>query len=240
MLYQDLYTRYSRLQFSHNTDRPIAIAGLESRLIHGLNIRGGFGVLDDEKPGLFRRSLLWRRAAGQAILREIDFTGAGGGLSALVPTPPTWSWMAYQGAIEYMDLPFARVDWEQQDIVSPWSSSPLDTWSYSGDATAIPSQLKVVARRFDMEKAKCGIQGAIIILDNPEANQLALECVVLGRFRDSFFERQDEWRHFVLLVKIKEVQSQPDAVSEYSRVGVGSIPGALIDWDEQGNRGSIT
>ncbi|KAI3392588.1 hypothetical protein diail_5462, partial [Diaporthe ilicicola] len=43
-VYEDLYRQYTRLEFTRNTDRPIAIAGLEKRLIRDLKAQGGLGV----------------------------------------------------------------------------------------------------------------------------------------------------------------------------------------------------
>lgn len=238
MLYQDLYTRYSRLQFSHNSDRPIAIAGLEKRLIHSHNIRGGFGVLDDENHGLLRRSLSWRRADSQVGLEKIDFSGVIG-LSATVPKPPTWSWMAYNGAIEYMDLPFDQVDWEKQDIVSPWSTSPLETWSYSGDSSNFPLGLKVLARQFDGGKAADILEDATIVLDVPQVDNLALECVILGSLKSPDHRSRDERIHFVLLVTIEEPQGHHRGLRIYNRAGVGSMPGRLICFNGEGSWGEI-
>lgn len=53
-LYESLYRQYSTLQFTKAYDRPIAIAGLEQRLIRAFGKPGGFGVFNR----YFRRSLL--------------------------------------------------------------------------------------------------------------------------------------------------------------------------------------
>ncbi|KKY39056.1 putative tol-like protein [Diaporthe ampelina] len=46
-VYENIYRQYTRLQFTHISDRPIAIAGLEKRLIRDLRAEGGYGVFDD-------------------------------------------------------------------------------------------------------------------------------------------------------------------------------------------------
>lgn len=239
MLYQYLYTRYSHLQFSHSVDRPVAIAGLENRLIRDLNIRGGFGVLDDERHGLLRRSLLWRRAEGQLSLTKIDFRLANE-LRATVPTPPSWSWMAYEGPIEYMDLPFNQVHWDERSIVSPWSNSPLETWSYGGDRSTVPLGLNVLARRFDDEKRVSMFQEEIVMLDDPQVTKLGLECVILGRL-DGLVRQdsRDEQIYFVILVSVDNLQSEIQGLIVYHRVGVGSVPGRVICWDGEGTRGVL-
>ncbi|RSL60534.1 hypothetical protein CEP53_005420 [Fusarium sp. AF-6] len=66
--FQDLYVRYSKLALSFAFDRPIAIKGLENRLLSTFNTTGGYGVLDR----YFHRSLLWKR--GGETLRRIPNT----------------------------------------------------------------------------------------------------------------------------------------------------------------------
>ena len=69
MLYRDLYESYSKLELSYSTDRPVAIRGLEKRLLRALDTKGGYGVFDI----YLRRGLLWQR--DQASLERIDFSG---------------------------------------------------------------------------------------------------------------------------------------------------------------------
>lgn len=239
VMYQDLYSRYSRLQFSHIHDRPIAIAGLEHRLIRDLKIRGGFGVLDEERHGLLRRSLLWHRADTQPGLEKIDFSSASGSLSTL-SRPPTWSWMAYEGAIDYLHPEFDQVDWETQEIVSPWSSSPLETWSYSGDSSRAPLGLRVVARKFDATDIPKMSEDRIVMLDSPHVSKPELECVILGRFKKSGkSEAREAQIHLVMFVRFQENLDGPRDVRVYHRAGVGSVPGSLICLDVEGKRGEI-
>lgn len=239
VMYQDLYSRYSRLQFSHIYDRPIAIAGLEHRLIRDLKIRGGFGVLDEERHGLLRRSLLWRRADIQLSLEKIDFSRANGSFSTL-SRPPTWSWMAYEGAIDYIHPEFDQVDWETQEIVSPWSSSPLETWSYSGDSSQAPLGLRVVTRKFDATDISTMSENGMVVLDRPQVSKPELECVILGRFKNSGKREDREARvHLVMFVRFQEKIYVPGEVRVYHRAGVGSVPGSLICWEVEGVRGEI-
>lgn len=239
MLYQDLYSRYSRLQFSHIYDRPVAIAGMEHRLIRDLNIRGGFGVLDDERHGLLRRSLLWRRAEGQLSLEKIDFSNASS-FGSTLSKPPSWSWMAYEGAIDYIHPPFDEVDWETEEVVSPWSSSPLETWSYSGDGSIAPIGLRVVARKFHAPSLSTLSEDVTIVLDDPRVEQLELYCVNLGRLKSSATEEALNARHhLVMFVSMCGLHNEVNGSRIYRRAGVGSVPGNLICWEGQGNRGEI-
>lgn len=67
-LYELLYKHYSILEFTRDCDRPLAIAGLEQRLMNVFATRGGYGVFQR----YFERSLLWKRGSSTA-LKRIDF-----------------------------------------------------------------------------------------------------------------------------------------------------------------------
>jgi len=118
-LYESLYRTYSRLKFTRISDRPIAIAGLEQRLVAAFDTHGGYGVF--ERP-FFGRSLLWKRdeASGRPMTPIVFPPGQ-------EYRVPSWSWMAYVGAVEFMDLPFDGVEWlhehEEYSIRSPWAAA---------------------------------------------------------------------------------------------------------------------
>jgi hypothetical protein len=99
-LYEEVYQRYSRLAFTRETDRPVAINGLEKRLLRTFGTKGGFGIF--EHPDYLLRCLLWQRAAHNYM-------------SAIIYPEsrkvPSWSWMAYDGWISYTDVPFGQVCW---------------------------------------------------------------------------------------------------------------------------------
>ncbi|KAI0476359.1 heterokaryon incompatibility protein-domain-containing protein [Xylariaceae sp. FL0804] len=162
-LYQDLYRRYSTLAFSRVEDRPVAIAGLEKRLVGACGNRGGYGVFDDgARGGLLHRSLLWHRSPREASLSRIAFFDPSSGdqsqgqdhpdhdhhhrgRSSVVV--PSWSWMAYRGAIDYLRPPFNGVEWEP--VGSPWSPYPdldldpdPDPGSNRGEAAAAAAENK--------------------------------------------------------------------------------------------------
>lgn len=240
---QEIYSQYSRLEFTRHEDRPIGIAGLEKRLIHSFNVRGGgFGVLDNTEPGLLRRSLLWHRPLGDVPLEAINFRGLPGPTAAATnfSPPPSWSWMAYKGAIEYLFVPFNQVEWEDQDVRSPWLRSPSGTWSYSGDRSNVALELTVVARVFEPQAAD---EAAGIILDTPPMTSEQgrdLMCVVLGRMKSDNQSRESRI-HFVLLVTAEDSGSPVTACNAgiFRRRGVGRLPGKCIRWDEPVKPGQV-
>lgn len=233
-LFQDLYSKYSRLELSHDTDRPVAIAGIEKHLIFSFNIRGGFGVLDDGNRGLLWRSLLWRRAQdARSGLKRIEFQLVKGAAVAIIP-PPSWSWMAYKGAIDYLGLPFNEVDWEEHDICSRWSRGAGESWTYSGDYLTCPLELTVHGRSFDFQAARTSGNASMVLDDPDRANELepSLKCVVLGRLKGQAKESSETRIHYVLLVTPTPPKCGFSSPA-YNRIGVGYMPGDLIDFSNQ-------
>lgn len=227
-LYQDLYMQYSRLAFTHPQDRPVAIAGLEQRLITNFGVQGGFGLFENSRvPGELRRSLLWHRAADVDSLEPISFKGHRG-LAAGATRPPTWSWMAYEGGIEYLDLPFGQIDWEKDDILA------TGTWS-DKDGTGATVGLSVNARSINTETLS-GALGERIVLDAPNKTNRPFTCVVLGKLLEPEKPVSDR-THFVLLVTRASLAARREQI--YHRVGVGSVPGSRIELDGPAARGKI-
>lgn len=233
VLYQDLYMRYSRLGFSHQVDRPIAIAGLEKRLIQSLGVHGGYGVLDDDKPGLLRRSLLWCRGFNEASLERINFdSNERQQVAHGVPPPPSWSWMAHQGGIDYLDLPFDKVEWEDHDILSPWSSAPKGTW-YSSDSGRGNTALSVNVRAFRPEAATR--TDSHFIFDTPaKSSEFGedLKCVILGRMKNQGRLPEARIHYVMLVVPLGSGMGPGRRGLRYERVGVGHMPGHLIEVDD--------
>ena len=225
LFYQDLYSQYSRLKFTRIGDRPIAIAGLEKRVIHAFNTLGGFGVFDDGHS-LLRRTLLWHRGFGESTLDRIEFP------PDRHMTVPTWSWMAYEGGIDYLDLPFDGVDWEEKEIRSPWKPGSAGVW-HTVDQIGI-TELSAVARDFDFKESTG--QQSQIIYDIPATtdgvvNQ-QVKCVVVGRLKSVEYPERDKM-HYVLLITQRPSQTfRGEQV--YERVGVGYMPGSWINLDQPG------
>lgn len=214
-LFQILYMQYSRLEFSVSTDRRVAIAGLETRLIDAFDTAGGFGLFER----YLGRSLLWTRAPDVAHLTKIP--------SEPPQSPvPSWSWMAYEGAISFLDLPFGDIDWTANvEFRSPYSQSASSRASrgrMSSNRDRHRTELKVVARPFEMIAALHASNSSSIVWDDPTAAHDRLMCVVIGRLAsESDVPTQ---KHWVLIVR--ELKA-----GLYERVGAGSLPKDEISQD---------
>ena len=235
-LYQDLYMQYSRLAFTRQSDRPVAIAGLEKRLIQSFGVHGGLGVLvqsgtSNDRLGMLRRSLLWHRSIDEKSLEPIDFGDFG-----ITAPLPTWSWMAYSGGIGYLDVPFGEIDWEAKELRSPWAAEEDGGW-YSSDGVGVV-EISAIARDFD-RKAIEGRNDARVMYDIPSTTTdwaaEEVKCVVLGKQKsaatsDRLLENQRCW---IMVVLVSTAQTHAGK-SLCRRVGVGCVPRKLINLDQRG------
>ena len=102
---QDLFKTYSALEFTRASDRPIAMDGIHSRLLSTFGAQGGYGLFDEgrQRSGLLRRNLLWYNPDDDSALERIRFPEG-------QPAPPSWSWMAYTGKIDFLWLKFDAIE----------------------------------------------------------------------------------------------------------------------------------
>lgn len=205
--FQDLYVRYSKLALSFAFDRPIAIKGLENRLLSTFNTTGGYGVLDR----YFHRSLLWKR--GGDTLRRIPNTRG--------EPVPSWSWMAYDGAIDYVSAPGGKVSW-LESVKSPFSRATSGLSHHEDETLALEAPARSVINDVPDES---------ILLDEPtRALSRPMECVVLGSGSEgSSGNFQRYWA--ILVQKISNDDGRGGGV--YERVGVAVLEGRHIDFREE-------
>ncbi|KAK0624149.1 heterokaryon incompatibility protein-domain-containing protein [Immersiella caudata] len=233
-LYEILYKTYSALQFTKIWDRPIAIAGLEQRLVWAFNTHGGYGVFDGQ---FFGRSLLWKRdekAEKNDGMKMIDFP-VGDRRYYYVPS---WSWMAYEGLIDFLDVPFDGVEWQHSDeegVLSPWRqradlNGEVDTirgdavW-HTGKANektvlrAVGRQLAVPLEEAETRIVYDGGKGA-------GRGMGEVGVVVVGRQKTANKQSADvrALQHYVLVVGREEGDG-----TAYRRLGVARMPGSWID-----------
>ncbi|KAI0976973.1 heterokaryon incompatibility protein-domain-containing protein [Xylaria arbuscula] len=231
-LYEHLYGQYSRLQFTRIYDRPLAIAGLEQRLIRAFDTQGGYGVF----TRYFGRGLLWQRdtALSQAM-KPIHFP------KSQKYNVPSWSWMAYEGAITFMELPFGEIDWEETELRSPWSTHDLvldslsslrnisnATWHTTKTKERI--DLTVIVRDFSSSA------DAHIIYDGGEwPKDRVVKCVVVGK-RKMKVEANSRQIYYVLVVAQNKNAGHD---TWYERIGVGYLPRSSITLEGTGSPAQV-
>lgn len=186
------------------------------RLLSVLGTKGGYGVFDV----YLRRGLLWQR--NQASLHRITFPTTPNNERAAVPS---WSWMAYEGAIRYMNLPLGGVEWNrwEQDVISPWEGVK--------EGNQIVAELRVLVRGIQTSVVE---PGARVFLDEPSLTfGRPFKCVIVGSSKESH-QRKDT-TYYVLVVTRLEAQEE----NVYERAGVAFLYEHQIAWGEPGTQARI-
>ncbi|KAJ3546129.1 hypothetical protein NM208_g2163 [Fusarium decemcellulare] len=214
VLFQNLFTMYSGLNFSHISDRSIAISGLERRLVTAFKSSGGYGIFDL----YLERSLLWKRLEGSSL--------------ALISYPsdrsvPTWSWMAYNGRISYLDAPFDEINWTK-DYESPFKRTDgkddKKYWEASG-ANPVPGLKSNAARKLNLGKDQPDITDRITFDLTPVDPVSALRCIVIGKEKTK--SSGNSGLHYVLIIG----PSPSKRPGHYVRVGVAVLLETHILWE---------
>ncbi|KAJ4294144.1 hypothetical protein N0V90_007834 [Kalmusia sp. IMI 367209] len=192
--FQDLYSKYSKLALTFCADRPIAIRGLERRIIQSLDTKGAYGVFDIP---YFHRCLLWKRS-GTMLKKITMFRG---------DVIPSWSWMAYEGGIDYMDAPGGKVDWAK-DVSSPFAQLN------ASENADLATHAKISAPIHDFANTET----TDVIFDEPEHNfRRPLKCVIVGKSKDS--TPKDQLLCYVLVLQAVATKE----MDKYERVGVALL-----------------
>ncbi|KAI1457297.1 hypothetical protein F4805DRAFT_457862 [Annulohypoxylon moriforme] len=207
--FQSIYSRYSALDFSNETDRPVAMLGLERRLANVYAAHAKYGILD---KSYLHRSLLWQIGDTKKPLQEIRYKDGSG--------VPSWSWMAVMGPIKYMDAPFASMEWDS-DIKSPFEDN-----SENVDPQLVPNYI-VSARTVLRE-----VNDESLMYDRPEdkndQNNRMPKCVVIGWEER---EKEDVTLELYVLLIIPTGTSE-GGYENYKRIGVAHITGSDIEPNE--------
>ncbi|VUC29825.1 unnamed protein product [Clonostachys rosea] len=195
-LIQHLYELYSGLGLSYPKDRPKAILGLERRLGRVFKSHAQYGIF-----GLFFfRMLLWR-AKEHGKLTQIFPPEEG--------RVPSWSWMAWDGAINYMDVPFNKVIW-LNNLRNPFTSTHIgltDEWDGRLSARANDLMARTWRRKDDL----------FLDFEDHKDGMSFWKCVLLGK--ENGDNSSSGASYYVLL--IREV---PGTVPPtWQRVGVGKV-----------------
>lgn len=189
---------YSKLAFSKKTDRSVALQGLEHRLARTMNTKVQFGILEN----MLGRSLLWRAATPQSMERIVFDADR---------DVPSWSWMAYMGAIDYEEVPFDDTEWHIENIRNPFGKERYAR-----------------ARDFSLDESDFAQQ---IFLDEPGAfNDQTYQCVVIGKQGTKRNAAEEDRLHYVMVIKASATRS-----GFHERAGIGRLWGRQIsdvkgDW----------
>lgn len=210
VLFQRLYEMYSRLAFTKEQDRSVAISGLEKRLVRDFKTRGGYGVFDV----YLARGLLWQRPEGGTLTR------------ICYPTDlhvPSWSWMAYNGPIGYMTIPFSGADWTD-DFKSPFNSDTSEEskkyWRRC-DCTGTMDLVALARAMIRLDQVE--MLKRIRFDESTDMDTESLRCVVIGKEKQEGGSRDP--MHYVLVIKPLALGG---STGDYERVGAGYLQAVHI------------
>lgn len=190
-----LFEDYSKRDLTKKTDRAVATSGLEARIARALRCQSRYGIFQQ----YLHRNLLWHTSDNK--MERIVYKNR---------NVPSWSWMAYNGGIQFMDIPFGTVDWIDNLRFDKGRELVLITnVGEFRDCTMEPDGKHYAI--LDSSRTKRGW----IQYDVEEDEDLFKErCVVVGK-RSS--NRLDIKEYYILVIRPTSVDG------EYKRVGVGLI-----------------
>jgi hypothetical protein len=188
---------YSKRNLTYLADRRVAMSGLEDRIANALECRSRYGIFEE----YLHRTLLWH--APNDKLEKITYPN-----DSYVPS---WSWMAYSGGIELLDVPLEKVDWVDHLMFDEGCDHALITnvLSFKNLATKADGKQYAV---LDSNRVERGW----IQYDVGDSEELVDEkCVVVGTTNGRL--RMGRKRYYLLVVRPTGVDN------DYRRVGIGRI-----------------
>lgn len=203
-LFSWLFREYSNFGLTVPTDRSVAISGLVHRLADTFKTPCRYGIYKK----YLHRCLLWQRSGER--LKRISYPAD--------RRVPSWSWMAYDGRISYLDVDWEKVEWNTAVDV-PFGAPGSDEDVLNAPAREI--SLHDADEEGDAEKEKAAQRRRLILDEDDMTNMIAdniqtLRFVVMGRQTDGD-DVQEE--HYVLFIK----PSRNGTFQDYERVGVGVL-----------------
>jgi hypothetical protein len=219
-LFESLFKKYSRLGFSEQTDKPIAISGLEQRLLKVFEDRGGAGIFEKH----WGRCLLWKRASPNQQLERIQFqppleknthyfTPSKPKSRYKFRPPPSWSWMSYIGSIDYVQPQPGFVDWNTKGVNLRYTGDANTAWFSAVDNMMIEAE----ARDFGIGSDTNADETHLIYDHHAWEGRPNKKCIIIGSMKKGSI-------HFVLIISAKDAAK----AGVYERIGVGWLPGRFI------------
>ncbi|KAJ4387278.1 hypothetical protein N0V93_007867 [Gnomoniopsis smithogilvyi] len=193
-LVQHFYETYSTLALSYATDRTKAVAGLQRRIARVFNSEVTYGIVWN----WLERTLLWRAAQSGSLTRIV--------YTETAEAPPSWSWMAYEGPISFLEIHFAGVEWAG-NVHKP---SPAEGYErVQAEATGLCLNGADLMER------------VVLDVQDVESSQDSWMCVLIGKAKPSSDGEEVGTAHYVLLIRPISTPGEPSDI--YERVGVATL-----------------
>ncbi|KAM3066401.1 hypothetical protein ACMFMG_012091 [Clarireedia jacksonii] len=189
---------YSRRGITKPTDRAVAISGLVTRLASTLPCKVHHGIFDM----FLHRTLLWRRS-GQQESKKIEYKSPNVAV-------PSWSWMVYEGRIEFLQDDFGTLDlfknlaFDKQTLITT-------VWKFTDQGMKLKREKDGTRHELlDSNEMKKGW----IDLDEEKELPTKRGVVVMAKHET---DQPRNYQYFVLIVRPKRFSNK------YERVGIGMI-----------------
>lgn len=133
---QSLFEKYSTCGLSKPTDRPVALSGLMTRIELALSCEESYGVLGR----LFHRTLLWSPTDTRKAKKIIYDKNT---------KIPSWSWMAYEGGIQFQRINYWNV-FKKLQFGRGGMALVTDVWGFRGCRLQKDSQTESTTTRYSI------------------------------------------------------------------------------------------
>lgn len=196
---EDLLKDYSKRALSEPTDRASALSGLVVRIAKALNCEENYGIF----RLYLQRNLLWERDVLQSMMERIEYKSR---------DVPSWSWMAYTGGIDFMDLEYGKLDLFVNLYFDDKQTLTTNVWEFQDCHLNETTKADLVARREILDS--CNANKGWIVYDVEGGDDFVSERgIVVGRMGS-----EDQWEYYMLIVRQRDGKE-----GEYERVGVGKV-----------------
>jgi hypothetical protein len=202
---EDLLMDYSKRALSERTDRAIALSGLAARIAKAQACEEKYGIF-----GLYlHRNLLWQRCDLQSTMARIEYKSR---------DVPSWSWMAYTGGIDFMNLDFGNLELFENLRFDKKHENDKQTlitniWEFQDCHPGEMEKAGSVATRCEIFDSCDAKKGWIVYDVKREADFLSERGVVVGRTGS-----EGQWEYHMLIVRQRDGKE-----GEYERLGVGKV-----------------
>ena len=150
-------------------------------------------------------------------------------------TPPTWSWMAFDGPISFKNLPKGgEVDWNlggRDGVKVPFDSHIRSSWYWWVRPANLGRSAAIQATGFDFNIPETSSGDEYLCsFDDPEtlpADRNQIKCVIIGSQKQ---KKMEEGKHYVIFVLKKQNER---GVEVYERVGMGHLLGKFIRFESR-------
>ena len=228
--------------FTQPTDRAIAFTGLEKRLAKAFYSDVHYGIMGK----FLHRNLLWLRTADTTLTKTHP-----GPHDSQTERTPSWSWMAYEGSMEFMSIRFENVAWsnalkfrntkelechvreiKDYSIMRKGDEYVLvSTQGNNGSSEASSNARSSGVEDLDLYESRTPRSWLRFDVDTSDVK--SLKCVVVGR-QFGYYSNEYQQDCYILVVKPSNHSSKM-----FERVGAGSLESKFISFGELDIRASV-